>query len=146
LDRVDWNPRTQEYRVVDYKNTPPQRPLAERVDRGEVHQAPLYLDLLASASPWGPDARPAGVRYEYLATNETDVFSADQWRGARETLRARRAVLWNEMLAGHFSIRPDESPGGACRFCDFARACRKAHGPSRRRAEALLSVEEEAGT
>lgn len=135
LDRVDWNPVSQTYWVVDYKNAPTDRSLADRVAAGEVHQAPMYLELLAAAAPWGAQARPAGVRYEFLAANETETFTAEQWEAATPAVRAGWARLDRALTEGRYPIRPDESPGGVCRFCEFSRACRKAHPPSRRRSE-----------
>jgi superfamily I DNA/RNA helicase len=135
LDRVDWNPVTRRYFVVDYKNRIRDESLEDRVLEGHVHQAPAYLELVEAQGTWGPEAHPAGVRFEYLATNETEEFSEAVWRGKRGEIEARQKALLSTLTEGRFLIHPTDGPAGHCRLCDFARACRKAHGPTRKRSE-----------
>jgi hypothetical protein len=130
LDRVDRSAEGR-FRVVDYKNKPKKKSLKDLVLKGDVHQAPVYLELAESAL--GDLAE--GVRYEYLAVNETEEFSGALWRDRRDGIRAAQGALLARIEAGLFLIRPDEGTGGACVFCPFARACRKAHGPTRARSE-----------
>ena len=133
LDRVDWNPRERWYRVVDYKNSLPAGSLAKSVADGWSFQAPLYLEMIESAAPWGEGVRSAGARLESLAENETRELTAEGWTAVRAAARDQRRRMLNALAAGRFPIRPGDERH--CRFCDFARACRKAHGPSRDRGE-----------
>ncbi|MBL0059734.1 MAG: exodeoxyribonuclease V subunit gamma [Elusimicrobia bacterium] len=141
LDRVDWNPVSRRYFVVDYKNRIRDKSLEERVLEGHVHQAPAYLELLEAQRTWGPETRAAGVRFEYLATNETEEFSEAVWREKRGEIEVRQRALLSTLTNGRFLIRPSDGPAGHCRFCDFARACRKAHGPTRKRCEGDVGSE-----
>lgn len=133
LDRVDWNPRERLFRVVDYKNGLPAASLAKSVADGGSPQAPLYLEMLESAAPWGAGARAAGARLEGLAENETKELTAEAWAEVREAARDQRRRQLATLTAGRFSIRPGDERH--CRYCDFARACRKAHAPSRERGD-----------
>ena len=135
LDRVDWNPSTRQWTVVDYKNRKRKEPLLKRIIAGQVHQAPAYLEMVSALTAWGPGAAPAGVRYEALDTNESEEFTAEAWALHGPALVKTRVDLLAAVRDGHFPIHPSEGPGGHCGYCDFARACRKAHGPSRRRSE-----------
>lgn len=137
LDRVDWNPTSNRFRVIDYKNRIRKETLFERVCAGQVFQAPAYLDLVDAQGTWGPDVQADGVRYEYLATNETEEFAGEAWRKEKPVLQARVQTLVSQIQEGRFPIHPTEGPQAHCQWCDFARACRKAHGPSRRRAEKI---------
>ena len=134
VDRVDWSPTTQRWTVVDYKNKKRKESLLKRVLAGQVFQAPAYLDLVMAQKEWG-GAGPAGVRYESLAANETDSLTAEEWAAHGAAIEKIRADLLSTVLTGTFLIRPTEGPGAHCGYCDFARACRKAHGPTRQRAE-----------
>ncbi|MBL0349882.1 MAG: PD-(D/E)XK nuclease family protein [Elusimicrobia bacterium] len=133
LDRVDENPATGARTVVDYKNRSRRESLSSRILKGHVHQAPAYLDLLVGRD--GGAAPSAGVRYEYLATNEFEEFTAEEWRDARAAVHEAQKALFDGLAGGVFAIRPSEGPEGHCGYCSFAAACRKAHGPSRARAE-----------
>ena len=134
LDRVDLHSATGARTVIDYKNRPRRESLSSRILKGRVHQAPAYLDLLSST----PGGGEAGVRYEYLATNEFEEFTAEEWRAARTAVHENQKALFEEMARGVFPIRPSEGPEGHCAFCSFSSACRKAHGPSRVRAERVV--------
>lgn len=135
IDRVDWAPATQRWTVVDYKNKKRKEPLLKRVVAGQVFQAPAYLELVAAQNEWGAGASSAGVRYESLASNESEVLTAEEWAIHGSAIKKRRTELLASILKGQFLIHPTEGPGAHCGYCDFARACRKAHGPSRNRAE-----------
>jgi superfamily I DNA/RNA helicase len=134
LDRMDWNPVTRRFHVVDYKNKIRKDSLTERVGAGQVYQAPVYFDLVESQKVWGTGE----VRYEYLSTNETEVFSEESWRAQRGFQEARLKELLSVLSEGRFLIHPTEGPTGHCHLCAFARACRKSHGPSRKRAAGVF--------
>ncbi|MBK8575901.1 MAG: PD-(D/E)XK nuclease family protein [Elusimicrobia bacterium] len=135
VDRVDWSPVSRRWTVVDYKNKKRKEALLKRVLAGQVVQAPAYLEMVAAQKEWGLGAVSAGVRYESLATNETDLFTAEEWALHGPSIEKSRTLLLSSVQNGTFPIRPTEGPGAHCGYCDFARACRKAHGPSRQRGD-----------
>lgn len=138
LDRVDWNETSQRFRVIDYKNSLRKESLANRILAGQVYQAPAYLDLVEFQGLWGPAAQAESVRFEYLATNTTEDFPGEVWQTEEGAIHSRLHEWVSVIQRGQFPIRPTEGPNAHCHWCDFARACRKAHGPSRRRAEENL--------
>ena len=133
LDRVDRNPSTGRFMIVDYKNKIRKDPLLKRVLAGQIHQPPAYLELVEGQG----NGSQGSVRYEYLASNESEEFSVEDWRVNREAIEARRHELLSLLSAGQFLIHPTEGPNGHCQLCDFARACRKAHAPTLKRSGAF---------
>jgi ATP-dependent helicase/nuclease subunit B len=129
LDRMDWNPVTRRFSIVDYKNKIRKESLSKRVLAGQVYQVPAYMELVEAQKMGGHGT----VRYEYLATNETEEFTEDLWRAQRETMAAQLKDLLSLIPLGRFLIHPADGPNGHCRLCSFARACRKAHGPTLKR-------------
>lgn len=127
LDRVDRNPSTGRFMIVDYKNKIRKDPLLKRVVSGQIHQPPAYLEMIEGQEVGGQGS----VRYEYLASNAFEELSDADWRAQRVAIEARRHELLSLVSAGQFLIHPTEGPNGHCPLCDFARACRKAHGPTR---------------
>lgn len=139
LDRLDWSPLTQRWTVVDYKNKKRKESLLKRMLSGQVFQAPAYLELVAAQKEWG-NVGIGDVRYEFLATNESDVLTAEEWAAHGPAIEKNRNLLLSAVIDGNFPIHPTEGPGAHCGYCDFARACRKAHGPSRKRAEGRVEA------
>lgn len=136
VDRVDTDPAGRRVRLVDYKNKTASKSLVKRLADGEAFQASVYLDLLAAAYPgW----TVCGARFEALAENVTEELSEEDWVQGKETWRDIWRRPWAALQSGAFPIRPGDTPQSPCRACAFARACRKAHGPSRRRAERLYA-------
>ncbi|MBL0360749.1 MAG: exodeoxyribonuclease V subunit gamma [Elusimicrobia bacterium] len=133
LDRVDWNPRERTYRVVDYKTKIGATSLRKSVAEGWAHQIPVYMDLVDALAPWGPGARGGGARLEALSENETDEMTGESWVELSERVRAQRRRQVALLAAGRFPVRAGDERH--CRFCDFARACRKAHPASRARGD-----------
>lgn len=144
VDRIDWNAAERRFRVVDYKNKPRDHSLEKRVLDGWIHQAPVYLDLVEGAAPWGPGASAAGVRFDYLAADETEEFSGELWARERNALHARQRALVTSVTEGRFAIRPTDGPQGHCALCSFARTCRKAHGATRKRGERYWAAQTQA--
>ncbi len=136
LDRVDRNPSTGRFMIIDYKNKIRKDPLLKRVLSGQIHQPPAYLELMEGQGVGGEGS----VRYEYLASNASEELSDADWRAQRGAIEARRHELLSLVSAGQFMIHPTEGPNGHCQLCDFARACRKAHGPTRGGAFAPFSL------
>jgi hypothetical protein len=136
-DRIDRNPQTRLFRVIDYKtrkgNT---KSLRSRVLNMKVHQPVLYLEM-AQQSAKGYEADSA--RYCYLESPGDDepveIFTAADWRECREGFLENVAAFLGQMDRGGFLIAPEENPGGVCARCPFPALCRKSHGASRRRAE-----------
>ncbi len=140
-DRLDMDPAGKRFRVIDYKTRWPAREsLKSRVLSMAAHQPPLYLEMARGVSETA-GALPVGAFY-YVLEEPTDgerrpaqEFSAEDWRAVRPSFLENLERLVEQMAAGRFFIAPDEGRGGVCGRCAFAAACRKAHPPSRRRAE-----------
>ncbi|MBK8871341.1 MAG: exodeoxyribonuclease V subunit gamma [Elusimicrobia bacterium] len=143
IDRVDYSAQTGRWTVVDYKNKIMKDPLVKRVVAGLAHQAPAYLEMVAAQGVWGPGAVCGGVRFESLTAPETDILSGEEWDKHGPALVNARAQLLSKVRNGEFLIHPTDGPGSHCSLCGFARACRKAHGPTRRRALGAIEPEED---
>lgn len=143
IDRVDYSETTGRWSVVDYKNKLMKDPLSKRVAEGKAHQAPAYLEMVKAQGVWGPGAVCAGVRFESLTAAESDVLSWEEWEKIAPAYVNVRTGLLATMRNGAFAIRPTEGPGSHCSLCAFARACRKSHGPTRRRAVGANKDEED---
>ncbi len=143
IDRVDYSSQTGRWTVVDYKNKIMKEPLLKRVAAGQAHQAPAYLEMVSAQGLWGPGAVCGGVRFESLTAPETDILSAEDWDKHGPALVKARGELLSKIRNGEFVIRPTDGPGSHCSLCGFARACRKAHGPTRRRALGSIESEED---
>jgi ATP-dependent helicase/nuclease subunit B len=143
IDRVDYSAQTGRWTVVDYKNKIMKDPLVKRVAAGLAHQAPAYLEMVSAQGVWGPGAVCGGVRFESLTAPETDLLSAEDWVKHGPALVKARGELLSKIRNGEFVIHPTDGPGSHCSLCGFARACRKAHGPTRRRALGSIESEED---
>lgn len=149
LDRVDWSPARNAYRIVDYKykvsSEPksPEKNLTLAAIRAVRLQPPLYL-IMAQATlpallPAGvSDTPPAceGVWFYYVAPNWDEIltrvaFPGDAWASnlKQPMDRALQHIL-SGIHAGRFFI----SPSKLCEYCDYRLLCRKTHQPTSRRA------------
>lgn len=143
LDRVDLSKDGKRARVVDYKTSYGEKRQPKKVLKLSSTQPAVYLELLLGAGWYkGGEGGVAGA--EYLNIEDDDettgrawrqTLGGDDWRSARETLRASLETLRGLLARGEFPISPDEGFGGHCGYCSYARVCRKAHLPARRRAE-----------
>jgi hypothetical protein len=141
---VDWDPNKKKYRVVDYKTRWRGKSLEDRALAGQAHQPPLYLDITSHSAPFSTSrSEPVGAAYYVI---EADVekgdkwvheFSSQAWEELREAFLGNVSKLYQQITKGQFFIRPDEGWDGPCGRCSFARACRKAHPATRRRAESF---------
>ncbi|TBR21537.1 PD-(D/E)XK nuclease family protein [bacterium] len=143
LDRVDLSKDGKRARVVDYKTRYGEHRQPKKVLKLSSTQPAVYLELLLGAD-WYKGG-PGGVQgVEYLNIEDDEdatgrawrqTLEGDDWREARETLRAALETLRGLLERGEFPLSPEEGFGGHCSYCSYARVCRKAHLPARRRAE-----------
>jgi ATP-dependent helicase/nuclease subunit B len=137
-DRLDAGPGGA-FRVVDYKKSRSSRyrgRLETAVfDKGRLLQAPIYF-LLAALKLGRVDLARSKFVYYFLeeALEEGGTVAAEldgpAW-ARRADFDARLSELLERIPRGEFPIRPGE----ACGTCEFPAACRKAHRPTRWRAE-----------
>ena len=146
-DRLDMRESEgiTEIRVVDYKSGKP-RVSAGRVEtavvRGKFLQLPVYLGLAAEFAE-KMLGRPAKAVEAVLrpirqsSENAEQRLSAVFWDSPsagllKENIQEMIGIIEN----GRFYIEPSiGGKWGYCARCDFSRICRKAHMPTRRRAE-----------
>ena len=124
IDRVDTLPEGRSY-VIDYKYSRAQS-LKERLQIGDIFQAPLYL--IAAEKAFG--MRPAGVFYvglkgavEYKGWSEPGFIGSDPLPENWQASAADRAIgLVTNMRQGHIAPAPRHPE--KCRFCDARDVCR----------------------
>lgn len=148
LDRVDWSPQRQAFRIVDYKFKRTKEPksyeknLALGAVRGYHLQPPLYL-VMAEASLAAAFDQPSptceGVWFYYLAPDWKERmkqvrFPGDAWQSPLETgLSTSFMRIFTGIRSGSFFIAPHES---VCERCEFGSICRRTHQSSAWRARA----------
>jgi hypothetical protein len=148
LDRIDWRPAQEAYRIVDYKFKSAQepKPLDKNLTTGAVRaarlQPPLYLAMgpaIAAALPNGPaGARCAGVWFYYLAPQWDQPltrvsFPGDAWTS---NLQGPLTHAIGQVVSGIREGRFFIYPSGSCDWCDYRLLCRKSHQPTAWRARA----------
>jgi ATP-dependent helicase/nuclease subunit B len=148
LDRVDWRPAQEAYRIVDYKFKSGQepKPLDKNLTTGAVRaarlQPPLYLAMapaIVAALPAAWDgARCAGVWFYYLAPQWEEPltrvgFPGDAWTSNLQgPMTQAIGLVLSGIRGGRFFIYPS----GSCERCDYRLLCRKSHQPTAWRARA----------
>lgn len=143
LDRVDLSKDGKRARVIDYKTHYGDARQPKKVLKLSSTQPAVYLELLLSADWYkGGTAGIEGV--EYLNIEDDDestgkswrqTLEGDAWRGARQHLNVSLQTLGGLLAKGEFPMAPDEGRNGHCSYCSYSLVCRKAHAPSRSRAE-----------
>ncbi|PCI36455.1 MAG: hypothetical protein COB53_09585 [Elusimicrobia bacterium] len=141
VDRVDKTEDGQ-YRVVDYKSRWHKPKLKTLVGEMSLLQAPLYQELLVGDPSVGasPDSIEGAAYIAIEDSLETtsfpwmQEFTGSDWRSSREEVLDNVKKFLGQMRRGEFPIAPGEGRGGACEYCDYAFACRKAHPATRHRA------------
>lgn len=138
VDRMDRGPGTS-FRVVDYKR---RRSSKFKVTmetgvfkRRTLLQAPIYF-LLAQQALGKADVENSRFVYAFIE----DALDGDKWElvldsefwERRGELDAMLAEILETIPRGEFVIRP----GDHCAWCEFRPMCRRAHLPTRWRAEA----------
>jgi ATP-dependent helicase/nuclease subunit B len=145
MDRIDFQPKENRYRVVDYKlklaksRRPEDNDLLRSALRGSRLQLPFYL-LLAETQTERRAGAPASIEaaFYFLAPAWPDgplaveTLGGSAWNG-RTGMRLKETVafLAESIRRGWFFIQPDDY----CRYCEVSEACRKNHRPTRWRAE-----------
>jgi ATP-dependent helicase/nuclease subunit B len=139
LDRLDVSIDGNARRVVDYKSSR-RGGLSSKILKDQSFQPWLYMELAAAQE--GPPV--TGVVFKALEPGDKNFheYSVDRWRAEREARAAAAGELIALVGRGDFVIRPDEGERGLCATCGFAAACRKAHGPTRRRALSFWKEED----
>ena len=142
LDRVDWSPSRNAYRIIDYKYKTGRQPgtMDKNLLMGAVRasrlQPPLYLTMtkaLGARMPGGT-TEPAcqGVWFYYLAPEWTASlkqasFPGDAWTSSL-TPSIRQAIA--HVLSGIHSGRFFIYASGSCDRCEYRLLCRKSHQPT----------------
>jgi ATP-dependent helicase/nuclease subunit B len=141
LDRVDWSPSRQAYRIIDYKFKAGQDPhsVDKNLVMGAVRatrlQPPLYITMieaLAARMPEGSKATCEGVWFYYLAPQWKASFMrvgfpGNAWSSSL-TSSITQAIthVLSGIRAGRFFIYAS----GSCDHCDYRLLCRKSHQPT----------------
>ncbi len=139
IDRLDVDAAGGRFRVIDYKSRSSRRSLMEEIAELRKLQLPLYLAMAEASSLGGKDAKAAGgalygieaegdgARVESLGSTDFERLRRGLWEDLKE---------YDRLIAkGFFPIRPEEGIGGHCQYCAYSGACRKAHAPTRARAQ-----------
>lgn len=140
VDRIDFDPRTTSFRVIDYKFTMRNKPsvsdsnLKLAAARGEKLQPPVYL-LLARQFAEAQRITPAGIEamFYYLAPKWEGgpflqkSFAAEDLEGScGKGLRETLSLFIRGIHEGLYFIQP----GKACGTCEVTHVCRKNHLPT----------------
>jgi ATP-dependent helicase/nuclease subunit B len=140
LDRIDCDPESNRFHVVDYKYKSGRKPSSSDIHllraalRGERLQPPLYT-LLGRAYAAQQNKNNAAIEaaFYFLAPNWRDgsfsvrTFSAEDWAGSNgEGLKETVSFLVKGIHDGHYFIHP----GPPCEYCKVAQVCRKDHFPT----------------
>jgi ATP-dependent helicase/nuclease subunit B len=142
LDRVDWSPSQNAYRIIDYKFKTSRHPdtldknLLMGAARATRLQPPLYLTMaeaLRTRMPGGSiETTCHGVWFYYLApawdaSLRQASFPGDAWSSSitPSILQAITHVL-SGIHSGRFFIYAS----GVCDRCDYRLLCRKSHQPT----------------
>ena len=145
MDRIDYQPAENRYRVVDYKlkfgksRHSADRNLFRSALRGLRLQPPFYL-LLGKQQAEAANRAAASIdaAFYFLAPQwpegplAVESLSGDSWdRASGASLKETVAFLAESIRRGLFFIQP----GDYCRYCEVSEICRKNHRPTRWRVE-----------
>jgi ATP-dependent helicase/nuclease subunit B len=145
MDRIDYHPKENRLRVIDYKfkfgasPATPDKDLDRAALRGQRLQPPFYL-LLGErwSNQQAKEAARVEARFYYIAPRWQDgplvsaEFNAEGLTGKiGAALKKTIAELAEGIRQGRFFIQR----GAHCEYCDVAEICRKNHPPSLWRAE-----------
>ncbi|MGQ0810915.1 MAG: PD-(D/E)XK nuclease family protein [Nitrospiraceae bacterium] len=153
LDRVDWSPAENAYRIIDYKfksgrmADPLDKNLRMGAARATRLQPPLYLSMMQSIAASLPgasaDVSCRGVWFYYLAPQWdaplTRVsFPGDAWTSdLKESMTQGLAHVLSGIREGRFFLYDS---GRFCERCDYRLLCRRTHQPSAWRARTDYSM------
>ncbi len=147
MDRIDYQPEENRYRVIDYKfksaksRYPEDKDLLRSALRGQRLQPPFYLLLgrQYAARQVSKSAEAAvDAAFYFLAPQWSEGplvvehLAGDAWEGpSGGALKETVAFLAEAIRQGLFFIQPDEY----CRYCEVSEACRRNHRPTMWRVE-----------
>ena len=142
LDRVDWSPSRNAYRIIDYKFKTGRQPgtldknLLMGAARATRLQPPLYLTMTQALSVRMPSGarEPTchGVWFYYLAPEwnaslRQASFPGDAWNSSiTPSIRQATTHVLSGIHSGRFFIYAS----GSCDRCDYRLLCRKSHQPT----------------
>ncbi len=145
MDRIDYQPAENRYRVVDYKlksaksRHAADKDLLRSALRGLRLQLPFYLLLGKQPAGASKDAGASiGAAFYFLAPQwpegplVVESLPGDAWDGrSGAALKETVAFLAESIRRGLFFIQPADY----CRYCEVSEACRKNHRPTMWRVE-----------
>jgi ATP-dependent helicase/nuclease subunit B len=146
MDRIDYQPVQNRYRVIDYKlkfgkaPSPEDKNLLRSALRAQRLQPPFYLLLGKEyvSSTRGGAKLAMDAAFYFLASQwengplAVERLAGDAWEGKSGSLLLETVgSLVTAMRGGLFFIRP----GDQCRNCEVSETCRRNHRPTLWRAE-----------
>ena len=129
IDRVEWDPATGQFRVIDYKTGRPWKKGGD-IDGGEALQLPLYVEEAAHALDLNVEDGEA--EYFYVTRDGGFVrtaFTREDLAEQRDTIDAAVQTLVEGVTTGVYAARPKQPR--VCERCAFDALC-----DSRRMAQA----------
>jgi len=142
MDRIDYQPQENRYRVIDYKlrsgksRHPIDKDLLRSALRGQRIQAPFYLLLgrkYAGQQIFESAAASIDAAFYFLAPQwpegplVVEPLPGDAWEGQTgRSLKETVAFLAEMIRQGLFFIQPADY----CRYCEVSEACRRNHRPT----------------
>jgi ATP-dependent helicase/nuclease subunit B len=145
MDRIDYQPKENRYRVVDYKlkaatsRKPADKDLVRSALRGLRLQPPFYLLLVKKQAEAFKNAGASiDAAFYFLAPAwpegplVVETMPGDVWDGpSGAALKETVAFLAESIRQGFFFIQPADY----CRYCEVSEACRRNHRPTMWRGE-----------
>jgi ATP-dependent helicase/nuclease subunit B len=145
MDRIDYQPAQNRYRVVDYKlksakaRHAADKDLLRSARRGLRLQLPFYLLLGRQQADAGDSAHASIDAAFYFLAPEwpegplvVESLRGDVWDGVSgAALKQTVAFLADSIRRGFFFIQPADY----CRYCEVSEACRRNHRPTLWRGE-----------
>jgi len=145
MDRIDYQPEENHYRVIDYKlksaksRQSADKDLLRSALRGLRLQPPFYLLLgKKQAEAFKSAGASVDAAFYFLAPQwpegplVVESLPGDVWDGeSGGALKETAAFLVESIRRGFFFIQPDDY----CRYCEVSEACRRNHRPTMWRVE-----------
>jgi ATP-dependent helicase/nuclease subunit B len=141
MDRIDYQPEENRYRVIDYKlrsakfRHPVDKDLLRSALRGQRVQPPFYLLLGRKYADQQISKSTASIdaAFYFLAPQWSEgplvieSLPGDAWDGQNgRSLKETVAFLADMIRQGLFFIQPADY----CRYCEVSESCRRNHRPT----------------
>ncbi|HEY2987539.1 MAG TPA: PD-(D/E)XK nuclease family protein [Candidatus Binatia bacterium] len=140
MDRIDYSPAENRYRIVDYKlkaaksRHAADKDLLRSALRGLRLQLPFYVLLgKRQAEAFNRPEAAIDAAFYFLAPQwpegplAVESLPAEVWNGpSGAALKETVAFLAESIRRGLFFIQPDDY----CRYCEVSEACRRNHRPT----------------